>query len=189
MKAWETLSSSLASDATGGEGVLPAFVRALYPGQRLVGRATVARVAVDDNGAIRDILDRGERHDGQVLVVSGSWASTSSVTGGITVVALRRLGFAGLVTDGLVRDSAEIRDSGLLVWCRGTSPIAPRRRESLEQSAEIAFGRVLVRSNDLIIADDDGIVVWADADLPYLTGASAAKEHSDAERLARILKD
>jgi regulator of RNase E activity RraA len=184
----DALSSSLASDARGGEGVLPRFVRPLSPGQRLVARARAVAVGVDDNGAIRDILDRGERHDGEVLVVTGSWASTSSVTGGITVTALARLGFVGLVTDGLVRDSAEIIESGLLVWCRGTSPIAPRHRLEVEQPGEVAFGRVPVRDNDVVIADDDGVVVWPATEIPTLLEASTAKEAADEERLAAILR-
>ena len=186
MTSIEELSSSLASDATQGEGVLPGFVKPLERGQRLVARARVAAVGVDDSGAIRALLDRGDRHDGEVLVVTGSWSSRTSLTGGITALALAQLGFTGLVTDGLVRDSAEIRASNLLVWCRGTSPIAPRHRIDGPRATRIDFGRIGIADGDLVVADDDGVVVWPRADVATLLKAATAKEASDAERLATI---
>jgi 4-hydroxy-4-methyl-2-oxoglutarate aldolase len=188
MTSLEELSSSLASDATQGEGVLPGYVTSLERGQRLVARARVATVGVDDNGAIRAILDRADRHDGEVLVVTGSWSSRTSVTGGITALALAQLGFAGLVTDGLVRDSAEIRASKLLVWCRGTSPIAPKYRLDAQRPTRVEFGRIGVSDGDLVVADDDGVVVWPAADVPVLLEAAIAKEASDAERLGTLLR-
>lgn len=183
---WDRLNSTLGSDASGGHGVLPHDIRALRSGQRLVRRVEVAQIAFNDNGSIRAILDEGISGDGRVLIVAGAAASTTSVIGGITALELLRLGFAGLVTDGAVRDSAEIRESGFQVWCRGTTPIASAKRVRLERPKHVVLGSVIVRGGDVVLADDDGVVVWPAERVAEFIDKAVVKESADADRLRSL---
>jgi 4-hydroxy-4-methyl-2-oxoglutarate aldolase len=183
---WSELSSTLGSDAAGGRGVLPGNIRPLSPGQRLIGRAEVLQVIQTDNGSIRALLESTEPRRGTVLVVAGAAGSATSVIGGITSRELHAAGFAGLVTDGPVRDAAEIRAGNLLVWCDGLTPTASTKNWRQRPPERIVIGGVPVCSGDVVLADDDGIVVWPAANLSGLLSKAQEKFDADTERLARL---
>jgi glucosamine 6-phosphate synthetase-like amidotransferase/phosphosugar isomerase protein len=44
----------------------------------------------------------------------------------------------------------------------------------------------VVRDGDIVIADDDGIVIWPREDIEGLVAKADARRRSDAERLAKI---
>ena len=101
------LASTLASDATDGQGVLPMNILPLRPESRVVGHARVALMSQDDNLSVRTILDTFTATPppaGTVLVAAGGNTSRTATIGGLMALELRQAGIAGLVTDGLVRD-------------------------------------------------------------------------------------
>ena len=118
--AW--LVAILASDATEGEGVLPHTILPLRPASRVVGPARVALMSQDDNLAVRKVMEAPPA-PGMVLVVTGGSTSRTATIGSLMALELQNAGIAGLVTDGLVRDSQEI----------GASVANPRYRSSRPQ--------------------------------------------------------
>ncbi|HET7405745.1 MAG TPA: hypothetical protein VFJ21_01235 [Mycobacteriales bacterium] len=179
------LATTLASDATGGEGVLDPLVRALRQGQRVVGRALVAAVGRDDNAAMRDVAAASPA-PGTVLVVGGAAQSRTAVMGDLVARELLGLGIAGVVTDGPVRDSAEIAALGLPVWCRGATPAASRKDGPGRVGGSVVVAGVLVHDGDVVVADDDGVVIWPAARVDELVAAADAKRRKDEERLAAL---
>jgi 4-hydroxy-4-methyl-2-oxoglutarate aldolase len=179
------LSSTLAADATKGAGALPLDIRPLERGWRVVGRASVVTIARDDNLDLREAMALGPR-PGSILMVAGGAESTRACMGGLMAREMRLLGFAALITDAPVRDAAEIRASGLLVWSRGLSPVAPFKRGGGQIGGEARFGAVTVRPGDVVIADEDGLVVWPQERYDDLLARAHAKMESDDER-ARAL--
>ena len=179
------LSATLASDASGGMGVVLPGLRPLDRTWRLAAPALVVQASTDDNMAVVAALT-APPPAGVVLVVSGHAGSRTATIGDIMAADLAAHGVVGLVTDGLIRDGAEIRALGFRVWCRGTTPTAPNKREPGRVGGTIDLGGARVRDGDLVIADDDGIVVWPKEDIAALIAKAAARRQSDAERLARI---
>src|SRR5215212_4898488 len=102
----EWLSATLASDATEGRGVLPAWIKALQSGGQVVGPAFVILACEDDNQALR-VASANPFPAGCVLVVGGQSTSRTAAIGGLMAMEFQQAGVAGLVTDGLVRDSRE----------------------------------------------------------------------------------
>ncbi len=153
------LSAALASDATGGSGVLPLWIRPLRADMRIVGQVSTASVTTDDNLDLRQAVERGPQ-PGTVLVVSGGSESRHACMGGLLAMESRLRGFDAVITDGLVRDAAEIRAAGLRVWCRGYSPVAPSKRGGGQVGGAVRIGEVIVHPGDYVIADEDGIVIW-----------------------------
>ncbi len=95
-------------------------------------------------------------------------------------------GVVGLVTDGLVRDAAELRRLPFPVWCRGTTPTAPVKLSPGRVGGAIDIGGAFVRDGDLVIADDDGVVIWPRERIAELLDRAKARRASDEERLAKI---
>jgi 4-hydroxy-4-methyl-2-oxoglutarate aldolase len=181
-EAW--LTSALASDATGGQGVLPEWIRPLQPGRRIVGTATTCEVSAGDNKGLRDALARGP-HPGDVLVVTGSSESPTAIMGGLVAEALGMNGFRAVVTDGLVRDSNELSEH-VKVWCRGTTPRAGAKKGPGSVGGAVLIGGVTIHPGDLVVCDDDGVVVWPTAAIATLRAKARERDSQDTARAANL---
>jgi regulator of RNase E activity RraA len=95
-------------------------------------------------------------------------------------------GFAGFVSDGLVRDSTQLRSLDLGVWCRGVTPVASTRIGPGGPDVPVSCGAVTVSPGDVVIADDDGVVVWPAARVEQLLGEARARLRWDRTRIERI---
>jgi regulator of RNase E activity RraA len=183
LPAW--LSATLASDATNGQGVAQPGLRPLDPAWRIAAPAFVVQASHDDNLAVVTALGTPPPA-GAILVVSGHATSRTATIGDIMAADLKAHGVVGLVTDGLVRDASEIRKLGFPVWCRGTTPTAPLKLSPGRVGGSVDIGGALVRDGDLVIADDDGVVVWPQERIDELLEKADARRKSDEERLAKI---
>src|SRR6266852_6169095 len=175
------LASTLASDATEGRGVLPSWIGPLKPDARVVGPAFVALMSQDDNLSLREAM-KAPHSPGSVLVVAGGSTSRTATIGGLMALEMQNAGIAGLVTDGLVRDSREIRESGFEVWCRGVTPTASNKNGPALVGGSVSIGGTVIRDGDLVIADDDGVVIWQQERIDELLTRAQAKLQQDNTR-------
>jgi regulator of RNase E activity RraA len=181
------LVSTLASDATEGRGVLPNSIASLRPGSLVVGPASVVLMSRDDNLSVRKALETSPA-PGSVLVAAGGSTSRTATIGGLMALEMQQMGFLGLVTDGLVRDVAELRQlERFSVWCRGVTPIASHKRGPAIVGGSVSLGGTVIRDGDLVIADDDGVVIWPQAEVEHLLARAESKLQQDNARLASLL--
>jgi regulator of RNase E activity RraA len=102
------------------------------------------------------ILDTAPQ--GSVLVI-GTQAKPLTVLGGVTVATALGRGLAGIVTDGGIRDTDEIREYGLPVRHAFSHPAQTRDRTRLRVSGgPVHFDGVRVAPGDIVVADSDGVV-------------------------------
>ncbi len=181
----EWLNATLASDAAEGRGVLADWIRVLAPNSRVVGPAMVVQASRDDNLAFVEAVGAPPPR-GCVVVVSGHNTSRTSTLGDLYALELQIRGVVGLVTDGLVRDAREIREMGFPVWCRGVTPTASTKRGPGSVGGSVVVGGAVVRDGDIVIADDDGVVVWPRDEVETLLERARAKLESDSARLQRL---
>ena len=179
------LTATLASDATEGQGVLPNTILPLRPASRVVGPARVVLMSQDDNLAVRRVMEAPPAL-GIVLVVAGGSTSRTATIGSLMALEMQNAGIAGLVTDGLVRDSQEIRASGFAVWCRGVTPTASKKNGPALVGGSVSIGVTVIRDGDLVVADDDGVVIWPQEQLDELLAKAEAKLQQDNRRLERL---
>lgn len=173
LAAFEGLPVAVISDAVDALGlpntVMDPAVRALSGGP-VCGRArTVNRLKAPPNATQADIdpsLGMGTQklidscRDGDVIVIAAEDNLDYAMWGDNMAVRASSLGVRGIVTDGAVRDLAEMPALGITVFARGTTPRQAFRRmltSSIDQP--IVCGGVMVRSGDVVIADPDGVIV------------------------------
>ena len=150
----------------------------------LRGEARVATRTTPPAGALASsyAVDQAAR-PGAVLVVATGGFEGGAFMGGLLAREMKTRGLAGLVTDGLVRDAAELADIGLPVVAAGLTPVNGTRRWSVvERDAPVTLpgqgtGPVTVRPGDLLLGDADGLVV--------VPGQHAQAILAMAEELAR----
>lgn len=185
----EWLAATLASDASGGQGVLPPWIHALIPDARAVGPAFVALTSQDDNLCVREALNASPL-PGSVLVVAGGSTSRTATIGGLLALELQQAGIAALVTDGLVRDVKEIRQVQFGVWCRGVTPIASQKNGPavVGGTGAVSLGGTIIHNGDLVIADEDGVVIWPQEHIDDLLVRARTRLEQDNARLAKLQK-
>lgn len=159
MEIPDWLSSTLASDGSGGTGALPSWIHALSPEATVSGPALTVAVGVDDNTPMREV-PRRVAEPGTVLVVAGAAESRTAVLGDLVAGELLRAGVVAVVTDGLIRDSRAVAELGLPVWARGVTPVASRKDGVGHVGGGVVIGGVPIADGDLVVADADGVVAW-----------------------------
>lgn len=122
---------------------------------------------------------------GDIVVVDARGDMSSGVFGEMMMTYFRGRGGLGVVIDGCIRDSAEIKQLGLGLWLRGVTPNFHTQTNiyPFAVNVPIACGGVTVLPGDLIIGDDDGAVV-----VPVQLGpelARKASEHVEWEEFSR----
>ncbi len=169
------------SDANKGLRVLPTGIRRLSPGGRMVGRVVTA-AARGDLMSVIGALELGTAND--VLVVSAG-VDDLAVAGELFCTEAARRDMAGVVIDGLCRDSAMVARLGMPVYSRGVTPRAAPAQMVPVVQVPVMIGDVEVRPGDLMLGDDDGIVVGSEAEFESaLDEAEAIQVREKALRIS-----
>jgi regulator of RNase E activity RraA len=124
---------------------------------------------------------------GQVFVADCRGETYAAFGGGIFLSRLAARGAAGMVSDGAVRDSAEIAGLDLPVFCAGVSPPPSLvLQHAAEFGVPIGCGGVAVYPGDIILGDGDGVVVIPRALADKIADAALEQEHYDRFALEQI---
>lgn len=151
------------ADALNGEGALDARIKPLVAGaSRLAGSALTVACHPGDMFGVLAALPHVR--PGDVLIVAAGGEQQVAVMGDLIALALKGKGAAGFVTDGYVRDIAGLRDCGLPVFAGGLTPRSGTKTGPCRIGRPIVCGGIAVRSGDLVVADEDGVVVVPRAD-------------------------
>jgi len=146
---------SALSDADKTLPVADPGVHAMIPGIRMAGPAFTV-VAEDDHLPVMSAL--AEAAPGDVLVIA-TGGDAVAVFGELFATEARRRGLAGIVADGLCRDLRGLREIGLPVFARGTTPRSGTTLSRAASGATIDCGGVRVAPGDIVFGDDDGVLI------------------------------
>jgi regulator of RNase E activity RraA len=118
---------------------------------------------------------------GSIVVVDAMGTTDAGIFGDILCARMARRGIKALVTDGVVRDIAGVRATGLPVWAQGTAaPPAVGSLTFVNWQEPIGCGGVAVFPGDMIVADDDGAVLIPDAYLEDVVSAGPDQERLES---------
>ena len=157
-----------------------------HPSDRLAAPLCTVRCYPGDNLMVHKALDVAR--PGDAIAIDASWAhgGATAVLGDIIATKARHRGIAGFVVDGLVRDLRGIREVGIPVFARGTTPVGPLHRGPGEINYPIALGGVVTHPGDVVVADPSGIVVVAQSGVEDLLAELGAKAAGQSAYLAAV---
>jgi len=166
----ESVSTPNLSD---GSHRLPAIVGLvpISPGTKLVGTALTVRTAPGDWAKPVEAID--EARPGDVLVIAAG-GCPPAVWGELATHSARQRGLAGVVIDGGIRDTPEIRKLHFPAFARVICSHAGEPKGWGEIGAPVRIDGILVETGDWILGDDDGLVV-----LPQRRAAEMANRAMD----------
>ena len=146
---------SALSDADKTLPIVDPAVRAMIPDVRMAGPAFTV-LAEDDHLPVMSAL--ADAAPGDVVVIA-THGGTRAVFGELFATEAHRRGLAGLVTDGFCRDLRGLREIGLPVFARGTTPRSGTSVSRAPHGGAVNFGGVEVSPGDVVFGDDDGLLI------------------------------
>src|SRR5688572_32012620 len=165
----------------------PYGLRCNFLGSKVAGPARPARHA----GSVDVFLEAiAGATQGDVLAIDTGGRHDEACIGDLVVGEAFMSGIAGIVCWGTHRDTATIHAIGARVWSLGTCPNGPLELRRRSETALVAatIGSVTVTPDDYLFADDDGVVVVANAELSRVIDTAKDIANREGAQAVRLLK-
>ena len=127
-------------------------------GANFSGQIATVR-CIEDNSFVRQALE--EPGEGRVLVVDGGGSTNCALLGDMLAALAHRNGWAGIVVNGCIRDSAEIANIDIGIKALATHPRKSRKQGLGELDIPVEFAGIEFLPGEYLYADPDGVVVTA----------------------------
>lgn len=178
-------SSSTVHEAIGQQGAMASVLKPIAPGMKVCGPALTVDSPVGDNLTIHAAIAGAK--PGDLLVVDFKGFTEAGPFGEIMAHASQQKAIVGLVIDGCVRDSVEIRAMNFPVFARGLSIRGTSKVKRGTIGQPIACGGIAVAPGDIVLGDDDGLVVVPRA-MAAATAASAAERVRKEDEMIKQIR-
>lgn len=154
------------NDTSGAFRVLPPVFRDFGQVRKFCGPVQTVK-CFEDNSLVKAAVDSVgfvetlEGRVGKVLVVDGGASLRRALLGGNLGAAAARNGWAGVVIDGCVRDTAELATQAVGIRALAPMPLPTEKRNEGQSQVAVQIQGVWVYPGDWLYADEDGIVLSA----------------------------
>jgi 4-hydroxy-4-methyl-2-oxoglutarate aldolase len=162
------LSTPLIADAQGG-GILPSSIQSQYELKELMaGPAYTLELEEGDNLGLHVAIVRAM--PGSVIVARVRGEGPYGIWGAIAATAAKERGVVGFVTNGCVRDSADLDSIGVPTFAGGKGLRKTRKEDEGHHEIAIELDGVVIDPGDWVIGDNDGVVTVPRANLRSVIG-------------------
>ena len=145
------------------EAVRPGLLRDFGASRAFCGPISTVK-AHENNPLVREALS--EAGNGRVLVVDGGGSLRCALLGDEIAAMGARNGWAGIVLNACVRDSAVLAGIELGIKALGTHPLKSSKRDPGLRDVEVHFGGVRFQPGAWLYADADGVLVCTEPARP-----------------------
>jgi len=157
------------TDAHNSKGCLDCAIKPLTPPMYVCGPAVTALCGPGDILAVMAVLDFVKR--GDVVVIAGGNDRLAAKLGDLWLHWAQRIGVAGVVCDGLVRDVEGLLKAQLPVFARGSIPNGGFKTGPGEINSAVSCGGISILPGDIVVGDRDGVVA-----VPLASAAQVAEQ-------------
>jgi len=178
------LGTATVYEAQGAKGALDSGMKPIDPTVRLAGPALTVDARPADNLILHHAVLKAK--PGDVLVVDAKGFMEAGPWGDVLTLQAMKLGIAGLVISGCVRDANLIIDLGFPVFCRGLSIKGTGKNQPGKVNVPICIGDAVIRPGDIIVGDRDGLVVVAQEEVDMAIANSIAREDKEVQQRKAI---
>jgi 4-hydroxy-4-methyl-2-oxoglutarate aldolase len=182
-ESWLSLGTSTVAEAAGIPCVLDQDLRPVWPGARVCGPALPVWCPDGSNLAVHWALDAVE--PGAVLVVD-ALGHRAGYWGEVLTRAALRLGVAGLVIRGGVRDVEAIEALGFPVFATGIGIPGTSKAPQGSVGAPVTLSGVRVERGSWIVADRDGVIALPAGERDRTYAAAQERRRKELSHFDRI---
>lgn len=172
------LGSATVYEAQGAKGALDSGIKPISHDMRLAGPAVTVDIRPADNLMLHYAMQKVK--PGDVLVVDAKGFMEAGPWGDVFTEQAIKLGLAGLVINGAVRDAGAITKMGFPVFCRGLSIKGTGKNQPGKLNVPIFIGDVQINPGDIVVGDQDGVVVVQKEEVDFAIKSSLAREEKEA---------
>ena len=173
------ISDCMARMSAGGPRLRP-----MHKTGYLAGPALTVKTRPGDNLMIHKALTLAQ--PGDVIVVDAGGDLTNALFGEIMVATAVKIGVAGVVLNGAVRDSEVIGQGTFPLYAAGVTHRGPYKDGPGEVNVPIAIDGMVVHPGDLIVGDADGLLCIPFDDVQAVLAATHKKMELEKLMLADI---
>ena len=178
------LGTATIYEAQGAKGALDSGMKPIDPTVRMAGPALTVDARPADNLILHYAVLKAK--PGDILVVDAKAFMEAGPWGDVLTLQAMKLGIAGLVVNGCVRDANLIIDLGFPVFCRGLSIKGTGKNQPGKVNVPITIGDVVIRPGDIVVGDRDGLVVVAQDEVDMAIASSIAREEKEVKQRQSI---
>lgn len=124
--------------------------------RRFFGPVRTVR-CLNDNSVLRELL--GEAGGGAVIVVDGQGSTEKALLGDLLAAKGAASGWAGVIVNGVIRDSAAIAGIDIGVKALGTNPAKSVKRGTGDLDVSLEIGGARFEPGYWVYCDEDGVLV------------------------------
>jgi len=159
-------------------------LRPMHASGVLAGPAFTVKTRPGDNLMVHKALHMAR--PGDVVVVDAGGDLTNAIIGEIMTGTAQRLGLAGIVINGAIRDVGAIGQGNFPVYAAGVTHRGPYKDGPGEINVPISLDGMVINPGDLMLGDEDGLLCIARSDAEMIYAAAHAKHQVEEKMLADI---
>jgi len=172
------------ADAMNRFRVMDPGMKPANAGDFLAGPAVTVMCAPGDNLMLHKALSLAK--PGDIIVANYFGHMAGAGFGGLMARTAKKIGIAGVIIDGAIRDVDDFKELGLPAYSRTIVASGCFKDGPGEVNFPIQCGGVVVMPGDVVVASKDGIVVIPKADAAYVLAEAKAIFEREIMRVKEI---